>query len=163
MPKHVVTRYDVDELVRARKIAGRTKLNTLNSSDSKHTESALKVDLRRADSPTLDLTLEFYGRVNRMTLPGVATTQLPSASLIWHRKRIRGIDFKIRHDVVRNGLVTDSIRGWHEHYWTDSDEDNAIREPNPPLRNWDLQAVIAWCSRQWNIEGIGETVRLFNE
>ena len=163
MPKHSITRYAVDELVQARKFAGRTKQNTLDAHDPKQGELCLKVDIRRVDSPSIDLTLEFYGRVMKRGLTGVASTQYPSASLLWHGKRIRGVDYKIKHEVVEGGIVVGVIKGWHEHYWTDLDEDEAIRELNPPLRNYDLKAVIAWCSEQWNIEGIAVMGSLFDE
>lgn len=163
MPKEQITRYSVDTLIEARKLASHTRRNTLYSGDPKQNEACLRIDVRRVDSPGIDLTLEFYGRIMRKTLAGVSVVQRPSASLIWHGKRIRGLDHSLKHDVVENGIVTGFIRGWHEHYWTDSDEDNAIREPNPPMKNSDMQAVIGWCSRQWNIEGIGETMELFDE
>lgn len=163
MPRATITRYTVDDLVEARKTAFRMKQNTLDSRDPKHNELVLKVDIRRADSENIDLTLEFYGRVVKKPLSGVAPAQYPSASLLWHGKRIRGIDHTLKHPVVESGIIKGHIRGWHEHYWTDADGDDAIREPNPPVKNFDVQAIIAWCSKQWNIEGVGETARLFNE
>jgi len=163
MSREQITRYSVDSLVEARKVALRTKQNTLYSGDPKQNEASLRIDIRKIDSPGIDLTLEFYGRIMRKSLAGVTVVQRPSAALIWHGKRIRGLDHNLKHETVENGIVTGFIRGWHEHYWTDSDEDNAIREPNPQLKNCDMQAVIGWCSTQWNIEGIGETGGLFDE
>jgi hypothetical protein len=127
MPKPEITRYAVDELVSARKFAFRTKQNTLNERDPKHGEVLLLIEIRRRDAPAIDLVLEFKGRVKKSTLSGVAATQYPSASLIWHGKRIRCIDYKIVHEVIENSVISGRIRGWHEHYWTDADEDAAIR------------------------------------
>ena len=129
----------------------------------KHGELLLRLEIRRRDSPNLDLVLEFKGRVKKSQLPGVASTQYPSASLIWRGKRIRCIDHAIVHEVVDHGLVVGRIKGWHEHFWTKQDEDAAIRELNPPLRNYDIYAVIAWCTKQWNIDGIEQGMRLFSE
>src|ERR1035437_9039878 len=150
MPKDAITRYSVDQLVEARKFATRVKRNTLYSNDPKVPERELLIPLRRADSPAIDLVLEFCGRVKTQSLPGVAPGQRPSASLIWHGKRIRCLDHKIKHEVVQNGVVTGSISGWHEHYWTDEDEDSAVRQPDPPVKNRDLQSIIKWCSTNWN-------------
>lgn len=163
MAKSTITRYAVDALVDTRKFAFRIKKNTLDAKEPSGGELALLLEIRRRDSPSIDLVLEFKGRVKKASLPGVASTLYPSASLIWHGKRIRCLDHKIVHDVVENSLVTRRIRGWHEHYWTEEDEDSAIREPNPPLKNHDLHAVIAWCSKQWNIEGIEERMELFDD
>jgi hypothetical protein len=161
MPNDAITRYSVDRLVEARKVAMRAKRNTLYSADPKLFEHELRVPLRRVDCPTVDLVLEFYGRVKTKGLPGVASNQKPSASMIWHGKRIRGLDHALRHDVVQNGIVTGFIRGWHEHFWTDADEDSSIREPSPPIKNFDLQSVVKWCSTNWNIEDIALRSELF--
>ena len=80
---------------------------------------------------------------------------------MWHGKRIRGLDHSITHDVVENGVITGKIKGWHEHFWTDQDEDNNIRFPNPPLQNFDLQSVIAWCCKNWKIEDLSTVQGLY--
>jgi hypothetical protein len=89
MPKDAVTQYNVDALIQARKVAMKPKINTLYSSDSSLSERCLKVDIRRVDSTTIDLSLEFYPRVMARELAGVRTVQRPSASLMWKGKRIR--------------------------------------------------------------------------
>jgi hypothetical protein len=154
MPKEPITRYNVDSLIQARKVAMNAKLNTLYSSDPNLHEKCLKVDIRRVDSTAIDLSLEFYPRIKLKSLPGVTSPQRPSASLMWRAKRVRGLDYALRKDVLKNGIIEGSIRGWHEHYWTDEDEDQSVRTPNPSLKNFDMQSVIAWCCKSWNIEGI---------
>jgi hypothetical protein len=155
MPTPTITRYTVDALVQARKIAGRTR------SDGRGANPLL-VDIRRVDSPTIDLVLTFEAHRPTKSLPGVPDVRRPSASLLWHGKRIRGIDWTIKHEVIRNGLLTgEVIRNWHEHYWTDEDGSDSIREPNPSPRNEDLSSLIEWPCSQWNIEGIQESMRLF--
>jgi hypothetical protein len=47
----------------ARKVAMRAKLNTLSSNDVNLDEKCIKIDLRRADSTGIDLSLEFYSRI----------------------------------------------------------------------------------------------------
>jgi hypothetical protein len=152
-----VTRYAVDELVTARKIAGKVK-------GSGKAGLPLVVTLFRADTPGFDLLLHFETQVPPPPPPGVASVRRPGASLFWHGERIRGIDWTIKHEVTLNGVPTgDFIRGWHEHYWTDADESASIRTPNPLPKNEDLSALITWCCRQWNIEGVKQTMGLFNE
>jgi len=163
MPKPPITRYAVDTLVDARKHVHRVKRNTLESRDPKHGELLILFEIRRVDSPTVDLVLEFKGRVKKAGLPGVASILHPSASLIWRGKRVRCLDHKIVHDVKVNGIVCGRIKGWHEHFWTEADGDDAVRAPDPPVKNFDLHAIITWCSKKWNIEGIEENRGLFDE
>jgi hypothetical protein len=163
MAKPPITRYTVDALVNARKYAVRVKKNTLESKDPKHGELLMLFEIRRVDSPAVDLVLEFRGRVMKAALPGVASTLYPSASLIWYGQRIRCLDHKIVHDVKEDGIVCGRIKGWHEHFWTDADGDDAVRPADPPVKNCDLHAIIAWCSKKWNIEGIQERGGLFDE
>lgn len=158
MSKHPLTRYAVEELVQVRKVAGRTRsLGVVG-------ELPMRIDLRRVDSPTIDIGLLFETRTPRQPLPGVPSVKRPSASLMWHGHRVRGIDWTIKHEVIRYGVPTgEIIRGWHEHYWTEEDEGKSIREPNPSPKNEDMTALIVWCCANWNIEGIQESVGLFNE
>jgi hypothetical protein len=158
MSKHKLTRYEVDDLVYARKIAAKTKSLGVAG------ELPMLIDLRRVDSPKMDISLLFEARTPRTPLPGVPSVKRPSASLMWRGSRIRGIDWTIKHEVTRYGVLTgEIIRGWHEHYWTNGDESKSIREPNPSPRNSDMSALIAWCCANWNIEGIEVALELFNE
>jgi hypothetical protein len=158
MSKHPLTRYAVEDLMLARKVAGRTKFPGVVG------ELPMLIDIRRVDSPAIDLSLVFETRTPRRPLPGVPSVKRPSASLVSKGNRIRGIDWTIKHEVIRYGVPTgDVIRGWHEHYWTDEDESTSIREPNPPPKNEDMSALITWCCANWNIEGIQKSLRLFNE
>ena len=157
MSKHPLTRYAVEDLVQVRKIAGKTRsLGVVG-------ELPFLLDIRRVDSPTVDLSLIFEARTPRRPLPGVPSVKRPSASLMWKGNRIRGIDWTIKHEVVRYGVPTgEVIRGWHEHYWTDEDDSKSIREPKPLPKNEDMNALIAWCCANWNIEGIQKSVGLFD-
>jgi hypothetical protein len=161
MARIPITQYNVDALIQARKVAMKARVNTLHSPDPSLNERCLRVDIRRKDSTSVDLSLEFYPRIMIRELAGVRTVQRPSASLMWQGKRIRGIDHSLKHDIVKDGVIVGSIRGWHEHYWTDADEDRTIRTPNPTLQNYDLQAVMSWCCKNWNIENFGTQQELY--
>ncbi len=158
MSRHPLTRYAVEDLVQVRKVAGKPKSRGVVG------ELPMLIDIRRVDSPTVDLALVFETRTPRNPLPGVPSVRRPSASLVWKGNRIRGIDWTIKHEVVRYGVPTgEVIRGWHEHYWTDEDESKTIREPNPSPSNEDMSALILWCCANWKIEGIKKSLGLFNE
>jgi hypothetical protein len=161
MARIPITQYNVDALIQARKVAMKARVNTLHSPDPSLNERCLRVDIRRKDSTSVDLSLEFYPRIMIRELAGVRTVQRPSASLMWQGKRIRGIDHSLKHDIVKDGVIVGCIRGWHEHYWTDADEDRTIRTPNPTLQNYDLQAVMSWCCKNWNIENFGTQQELY--
>ena len=154
MASPVLTRYAVEELVQTRKVAGKTTTQNLHE--------VLLFGVRRVDSPLVELKLVFEARNPPSPPPGVPSVRRPSASLLWHRQRIRGIDWTIKHEVTRNGVPTgEVIRNWHEHYWTEEDGSKSIRIPNPIPRNEDRSSLITWCCKQWNIEGIPEPTRLF--
>lgn len=119
------TQYQVDELVAASKIAVKVLENTLkpdNKGGKNPSEKTVKFAIRKKDSPTVDLVLVLSGRIKIKKLTGVASIHKPGVALIWHGKRIRGVDWRIKHDVIEDGIVTGFIRGWHEHIWTDKDE-----------------------------------------
>lgn len=154
MTKVPTTPFLVDELVRARKIAGKTR--ALAKGDQ-----PLVIDVRRADAPGIDLTLTLQAFAREVRLSGVPSVARPSASLMWRGDRIRGIDWTIKHEVVRFGVPTgELIRGWHEHYWTAEDQQHSIRIPKPPLSNEDMPSLVSWACKQWNIEGVATPLRL---
>ena len=158
MPQHVITRYTADELVHARKTAGKTR-------SIARREHPLVIDVRRAGSTTVDLKLSFQSFTRETGISGVPTGFRPNASLFWHGVRIRGIDWTIAHDVLWKGMPTgERIRGWHEHFWTDEDSSASIRSPQPsPSRNASVSQLITWACNQWNIEGVATSQELFNE
>lgn len=159
MPKF--TEYDVNQLVAARKFAARVLENTLAPERGKtQSEKTIKFAIRRLDTPKVDLVLVLSGRIKIKKLTGVASIHKPGVALFWHGKRIRGIDWKIRHEIIEDGVITGFIKGWHEHIWTDKDEDRFIIPVNPKMKNEDLQAVLQWCVKKWNIEQIEEQFQL---
>jgi hypothetical protein len=63
--------------------------------------------------------------------------------------------------MVGAGVPEGQIRGGHEHFWTDEDEDASIRVPSPQPKNWDMQSIISWCCKNWNVEGVDEQMGLY--
>jgi hypothetical protein len=163
MQKPLFTEYEAEELVAAKKYAIAHPLrNTLFRSDQKSNLREMVVSLRRKDMQFSDLVLVFGASVRTVSISGVKSGLRPSALLQWHGKRIRAIEYNIVHDVIENRVPTGKqIKGWHEHFWTDSDEDARIREPEPPIRNSDIFSILRWCSDRWNIEGLPSNEELF--
>ena len=65
-------------LVQARKVAMRVKQNTLYSADTSSSEKCLKVDVRRVDSPSIDLSLIFLSQdYDEGTRRGTDTSSIP--------------------------------------------------------------------------------------
>jgi len=160
MSRPSLTRYSVDELVAAHK----TVWKTLPVTDlgSRKDNPSIRLDLRRVDSPNIEIGLIFEAHSPRKPLPGVASVRRPSASLLWRGERVRGIDWTIKHEVIFDGVPTgEVIRGWHEHYWTDKDGTKSLRAPRSTPKNSDLSALISWCCSEWNIEDVPEPMRLF--
>ena len=152
--------YAIDEMVRARKSVGRKKHST-ESIGTSAKEQILRFELRRADAPKADIHLELRSIIPPKSLPGIPPTTFASASILWENYRIRCLDYKVAHDVVLDGFVVGKIKGWHEHYWTKKDKDRAIREPAPPIKNFDLSSILDWCCSKWNIENLPSSGELF--
>jgi hypothetical protein len=76
------------------------------------------------------------------------------------RQENSGLDHSLKHEVIKDGVIVAAIKGWHEHYWTDSDEDRTIRVPNPALQNHDIQSIVTWCCKNWKIEGLSTQMGL---
>lgn len=155
MPLSNFTQYEADALVAAAKVAGKVMSNTMKG-DNRAATKEITIAVRRKDSPSIDLVLVLNGRIKVKKLPGVASIHKPGVALMWHGKRIRGVDWKIRHEVTQNGIVTGFIKGWHEHIWTDSEDDKFIIPVSPKMQNEDFRAVLEWSVKKWNIEGIKE-------
>lgn len=72
----------------------------------------------------------------------------PSAALEWHGKRIRGLNYELWHDNPDGTIV----RGWHEHLWSPKEQDHRVIPAHPEPRKRDLQGILKWGLRRWNIE-----------
>lgn len=72
----------------------------------------------------------------------------PSASLEYHGIRIRGLDYEMWHDNP-DGTV---VRGWHEHVWSQAEEDRRVRSPGREPNDLSLRGLFHWGLERWNIE-----------
>jgi len=82
----------------------------------------------------------------------------PTCVLLYFNRRIRGINRHIRY---RNPDGQE-IRGWHEHYWTDENEE---RQVNPIFfDDSTLDGLFTFGLQRWNIKVVTErTPSLFGE
>lgn len=74
--------------------------------------------------------------------------------MLWHGERIRGIDHKIVHPRIKNGLVVGEVRGWHEHRWTLADRDGPVMNVNEKMKDiqGDFRSILRFCMTRWHIE-----------
>ena len=107
-------------------------------------------DIRRKDLPDVDQRMRLSARLAR-ALPG-GPRPVPGVALRWHGERIRGIDWKLREDVVKDGFVVGLVRGWHEHRWTDTDADRYVINVNRFVKNPDFMGLLRQCLGRWHIE-----------
>src|SRR6266481_5994327 len=133
------TQADVDYLIAARKFICRDVEDNSAARPVPY-EVRITFDIRRRDNPQPDIGLRFRAlREPYSVIPkwGIA--------LIWHGKRIRGIDYKLREDIMHGGLIVGHLHHWHEHSWTDTDEDKNIIDVNHAEKNEDMRALIELC------------------
>jgi hypothetical protein len=97
MSKRAIKRYEAEHLVQARKVAG--KIKSLASADV-----PLLFDIRKVDSPFIDLELALGSWLIPTPPSGLPSVRRPSVSLLWHGQRIRGINWTIKHEVLRDGI-----------------------------------------------------------
>ena len=155
-----ITEAEVKLLLKTGKLIFREVYNNYAQANE---ASEIKVvyDIRRKDNPTLNLHLQFSARLERPTI-SVGPRPTPGIALRWHNSRIRGISWRLQHDVIQNGVVTGKVRGWYEHQWTDTDEDRFIVDINRNVKRADFWALVRFCLKRWNIEdsnkqyGLGE-------
>lgn len=143
--------YQVAQLIAARKFVFHVIQDTLQSKTDPSSEQKIVYDIRRRDTPTKDHRLRLCARL-APSLSGIGPKPTPGVSLMWRGKIIRKIDHSLRHDSIRDGVSIGHIRGWHEHVWTDLDEDKHVVAAQPPVRRCDIRSVISWAAEKWNIE-----------
>jgi len=152
MSRAPFTEAEVDYLLKARKFIGGLIKDSTRDPDSKIPEVVYRV--RRFDRPEEDIRLKLSARPRKSVIRTGSAKLRPSAALLWHGKRIRGIDHKIVHPKIENGLMVGEVRGWHEHQWTDIDGDDFVIDVNGPMRNVqeDFRSVLRFCMERWRIE-----------
>lgn len=152
------TEADVRYLLKARKVIQGVIKDTTSDPNAPLLEIIYRIT--RVDNPGDDIKLRLNARRPkpvRVTLP----RPRPSASLLWHGERIRGIDHKITHAVIKNGLVVGSVRGWHEHQWSRRDGDRRVIDVNEEMKKVqeDFRSILRFCMERWRIELVEEEDR----
>jgi hypothetical protein len=143
--------YAVKDLLRARKIVHSQVHDNRNKLNAAWAEVEYRVC--RVDAPDQDIRLRFNARLTK-ALTVAVPKPLPSASLLWHKIRIRGIDRKLLHDDIRNGIKIGEIQGWHEHQWNSVDGDSAIINVNDEIKKirLDFRSFVKFCLERWRID-----------
>lgn len=152
--------YEVRQLISARKFAFRVIQDNTQTKPNPESERHISYDIRRKDMPNKDLRLRLNARI-APSVPGVGVKPIPGIALQWHGKIIRKLDHAMRHTSIQNGVSVAEICGWHEHIWTDEDEDKYVIAADPPVRNADMKSLIWWAAEKWNIEIEEEEKSLF--
>ncbi len=153
-----LTEADVKKLLKKRKFVYRLLGDNREDSRTNQsiTEVRIKYEVRTIAEPNVDIKLRFSARLAK-TGP---VKPFPGIALFWYRsKRIRGISWAVRHDIVRNNAVIGKVKGWYEHRWTDVDEDRSIVDVNRDIDRTDLFSMVNFCLNRWNIEEV-EQLRL---
>jgi hypothetical protein len=145
------TEADVNYLLKARKFIHSLVRDTTDNPEASVLEVVYRV--RRLDKPDDDITLRLSARRAKPVLATMPRPR-PSAALLWHGERIRGIDRKIAHPIIKHGVIVGKIRGWHEHRWTKDDSDSSVIDVNKAMQNVqeDFKSILRFCMNRWHIE-----------
>jgi hypothetical protein len=145
------TEAEVNYLLKARKFIHGLIKDTTDNPDAPILEVVYRI--RRLDRPDDDLKLRLSARRPKPVLATMPRPR-PSAALLWHGERIRGIDRKIVHSAIKNGVTGRKVRGWHEHRWTTADGDKQVVDVNSAMRNVqeDFKSILRFCMKRWHIE-----------
>lgn len=158
MPDAPFTEADVKKLLKKRKFVYRLLEDNREEARTNNaiTEARIKYEIRTIAEPNVDIRLRFSAR-----LPKEATVKpFPGIALFWYRsKRIRGISWAVRHEIIRNDAKVGKVHGWYEHQWTDTDEDRFIVDMNKHIHETDLFSMVNFCLKRWGIEQV-EQLRL---
>ena len=122
-------------------------------------EKRIIYEVRFADMREKDAHLQLLARLEK-AIAGVYPRPLPGISMRLAGRRIRGINWNLRHDCIQNGVSVGRIRGWHEKRWTNSDGDKFIVDINGEVRNTDLLSMIRLACQRWNIDLPADQPRL---
>jgi hypothetical protein len=145
------TEYEVRQLLEARKFVSRVLQDNLKANSNPNSEKHIVYDVRRMDMPRIDIRLRLCARL-APSISGVGAKATPGVALQWKGKLIRRIDHALRHDSIRHGVSVGHLKGWHEHIWTDEDEDSFVITADPPVTRSDIRSLIQWAAEKWNID-----------
>jgi hypothetical protein len=141
--------YEVHQLIAARKFVNRVVQD--NVQEQTDFEKKIVYDIRRKDMPKKNISLQLTARL-APPLSASGAKAIPGVSLRWKGKTIRKIDYALRHDSIRYGVSAGHLSGWHEHIWTDEDEDRYVIAANPPVKARDIRSLVRWAAEKWNID-----------
>lgn len=146
------TEADVNYLLKTRKVVQNIVKDTTSDENASLLEIVYRL-VRAVDDPSDDIKLRLHARRPKSVLATLPKPK-PSASLLWHGERVRGIDYKIVHSRIKHGLVVGEVRGWHEHRWTLEDGDKPVISVNEKMKNIqeDFRAILRFCMTRWRIE-----------
>jgi hypothetical protein len=145
------TEYEVRQLMVARKFIFHVIRDNVQSPNNSESEKQIVYDIRRRDTPRKDYRLRLCARL-APSLSGVGPKSTPGVSLQWRGKNIRKLDYALRHDSIRSSVSAGHVSGWHEHIWTDEDEDRYVIAADPPVKGTDIRSLVRWATEKWNIE-----------
>jgi hypothetical protein len=152
------TEADVDFLLKTRKVIQGVTKDTTDDPDADLMEISYRIV--RIHNPHDEIRLRLQARRPKPVLATLPRPR-PSAALLWHGERIRGIDHKIIHYRIKDGLKIGKVRGWHEHQWTLADRDSPIISIAKQMRKVqeDFRSVLHFCMTRWRIELIKDEDR----
>jgi hypothetical protein len=140
LPLPQPTKAEVDYLVRQRKFIRRVPPML-----GDRYEYRIQAEVRKASNPGEALGLVVQVKAKRP--PSGAPKPLPSVCLLWRGHRIRGLNKELWHDNPDGSTV----RGWHEHIWTNEWGDSYVVPARPKPRDLSLRGVLEWGLKQWKI------------
>lgn len=111
----------------------------------------MRLYLRLKANPADDMSLQM-SVVQKSRWSSVSAKPKPSAVMNLKGERIRGIDWKIKHESQRGGMPNGFVRGWHEHLWTEADRDRFVVDVNDAVGQEDFRAFLKVCLDRWNVE-----------
>ena len=152
------TEADVNYLLKTRKVIQGVTRDTTDDPEANLMEISYRIV--RIHNPHDDIKLRLQARRPK---PVLATSHRPrpSAALLWHGERIRGIDHSIVHARIKDGLDVGKVRGWHEHQWTSVDRDRGVISVARQMKKIqeDFRSVLHFCMARWRIELIEDENR----
>lgn len=158
MPDAPFTEADVAYLLKARKVIQGITRDTTDDPDADLMEISYRIV--RLGNPVEDIKLRLQARRPK---PVLATSHRPrpSAALLWHGERIRGVDYSIVHERIKDGVKVGKVRGWHEHIWTVADGDRQVVSIARQMKKIqeDFRSILQFCMARWRIELIKDEDR----
>ena len=107
----------------------------------------LRLKANPADEMLLQLSV-----IQKPRLTNLSAKPKPGAAMNLKGERIRGIDWKIKHEFQKDGRPNGFVRGWHEHRWTEVDGDRFVVDVNDAVGQEDFRSLLKLCLDRWDVE-----------